>query len=102
MEFPKLENAEQARVLGLMMSERGLEMLVAEHQSVERKIQDSGEHGDEEMENRLHLFRVACTEFVRNSGPLTRQGLYDKVRRAQLYQLRPDMREKEIEPAGGN
>jgi hypothetical protein len=90
VEFPKLENAEQARVLGLMMSERGLEMLMAEHQLVERKLQEAGEHGDEKSENWLHLIRVACAECTRNIGPLTRQGLYEKVQRAQIYQLRPE------------
>lgn len=90
MEFPKIENAEQARVLGLMMSERGLEMLMAEYQLIERKLQDAGENGDEELEYKLHLIRAACTGCVRNHGPLTRQGLYEKVRRAEIYRLRPD------------
>ena len=75
MEFPTIENAEQARVLGLMMSELGLEMLMTERELLVRRIQDAGEHGDEAADNRIHLIDIACTEYVRNAA-LTRRNIY--------------------------
>ena len=84
MQFPKVENAEQARVLGLMMSDRGFEMLMAERALLIRKLEDAGEHGDDDADNHIHLIDIACKEYVSNAMPSKRISAYN------IYRLRPD------------
>ena len=84
MQFPVLQNYDQAITLGKMMSERGFEMLTAERELLVRKLVETGECGDEQIDQALDLMDVACSEYICNAGP----GM--KKHAGMIFRLRPD------------